>query len=74
MKTMTFQELVQDMYKMNKGKTSLRDTVENALSIWTGGVFDAVEDYKRQELISKAMDSLPMEFIATLPDFSEVAK
>lgn len=69
MQTMTFEELVRDMYEMNKGKKSLRDMVENALSIWTGGATDALEDYQTQKLISKAMDSLSMEFISTLPDF-----
>jgi hypothetical protein len=70
MQELTFIDVVAIELKRN---ITLQEAVENALSLCSGGAFDAVEGDKRQAIIKKAMDVVPLGLIEK-PNFKNTVR
>jgi len=57
MKEMLFKDVFIECYKLQEVKNR-RQAVEDALSIWTGGLFDACEGQTREDNINTASEAV----------------
>lgn len=71
MEPLSLNDTIRVNYELYKGKKSLSRAVALTLSLWTEGSFDMFDSDRQQRLVNKVMDSLPMEFIESLPSTSE---